>query len=177
MEKKNSGLGDLDRLIDQLDQMEERVMVIDSSVFNSTILQLFISSEEHSKKERYDELRNIWINYYRDSFSEGGNNVTNVLSTPFRIVDVDGKTIVDTPPLIIDRVVPDVNYLSASYVTELRHSGPGVKNRYTKSMISNIQNVRGQEWSNFITDYMKLMNMTETEYSAFEGVDEWLQEE
>ena len=170
-----TGIGELDDLMSLED---ERMMVIDVGVFDATILQFFINdNKEYSKEARYAELKNIWTNYYHDSFKDNFNPA-NIFGTPFKIVDVDNNVVAITPPLMDNLIVPNINAVATSYIEEARHNPMESRVRFLKDGKKMFSVISGNEWIKFIAEYLEKRNIkiTDGNYTT-STVDDWLKED
>lgn len=113
MEVKLTGLSDVDNLLKDGSIENSATMPIDKAIFDSVILPLLtgVDTTIENIDERFDHLKNIWNNYYKDYSGRkskepmstnkpgvvvNGNGVFHSMS----IIDNTGVIVAVTPPLL-----------------------------------------------------------------------------
>lgn len=113
MEVKLTGLSDVDQLLKNGDIENTASMPIDKSMFDSVILPLLtgVDTTIDNVDERFEHLKNIWNNYYKDYSGRktkeklSGNKPGVVVNGngvfySMTILDIDGTVVATTPPLL-----------------------------------------------------------------------------
>ena len=139
---KLTGLADLDSILST--PIGNEPMPIDKEIFDAVILPLLtddIASEKPlSRDERFEHLKNIWINYYKEHAKK--NNITidpsavptrdprtpvkaitsNGVFHPMVIIDIEGNVVDTTPPLLEPFIVENLTEAALQYNTNPSNS-------------------------------------------------------
>ena len=165
--KHNTGIMELDVILNNEEDIPR--MIIDKVVFDATILPLMIDTNlEVSNVDRYEHIKTIWTNYYKDVTN---NNPTGKLGTKdmpifapshaiflgMKIVDGYGKTVADTPPLARPPLLKDGTNIFLGYDREVK-ANPNIAASNLRSSLSFYEaDGLADEWNAFLDTYDNIL--------------------
>lgn len=188
---KFTGLADLDNLLST--PIGNEPMPIDKNMFDAIILPLLMDDLKSEKPltvdERFEHLKNIWINYYREHAKKNNLAIdanavptrdprtpvkaitSNGVFHPMVIIDIEGNVVDTTPPLLEPFIVENTTEAALQYnANPMSSSGLllDVITNGNKSFINDNKN----SWSAFLDRYygksVEKSEETESPYSLGE---------
>lgn len=146
---KKTGIADVDALLASTG-LDAPVMKIDKAMFDGVILPLLTDTELlDGVDSRFEQLQNIWKNYFKDSMSDRmstdkGKNISNALFHRMAIIDIDGTQIDITPPLLEPFSIEGATNLSL---------GSAQSPEGLSALISRMMLKPNSEWITFLNRY------------------------
>ena len=167
-----TGLSDVDEILKN-DTITNEPMPIDKELFDAVILPLIVGDTTiESKDERFEHLKNIWINYYRDyaikenitidpdSIARLRSKPTNVKAVkgngvfhPMKIIDINGVVVDTTPPLLQPFLLDNASINALDY-RATNNVSPGMGDNALLNIINNEKiSIEDDTWDAFIKRY------------------------
>lgn len=164
VEKFNTGIAELDAILNDKEGLAIEPMPIDKKIFDNILLPLLKNELSITTEESFDNLRNIWINYYKQYhtnravvFKASTGDVAksmggNAVFTPMVIKDDRGVDVAVTPPLIEPTMIVGMNAILEEYSNEMRHNPNAAKVKLLNTIKTFTINTN-QAWVDFLNSY------------------------
>lgn len=160
---KSTGIPELDKVLENPNDLEIEPVDIDKSVFDNILLPLLTNEVNLPENEAFNHVKTIWINYHN---STSGNRAIgykigdkieyrslkgNAVFTPLRIIE-GGETIAITPPLIEPHIIPGSSQILEEYSNELKHN-PDVAKVRLMNTLARYTLSSNNKWVKFVKTY------------------------